>query len=65
MELVMSDYASDAQLSRIVRLIEERAVTGAVAARIIRILDDCPGPDHMGHNKEINEAVKDRLTREP
>ena len=60
-----SDEASQFQLDRIIRLLDGGRVTGRVASKIIQMLEDCPGPEHMGHNKEINAAVKDRLTREP
>lgn len=66
MSLEMSDYASEWQLARITRLLDERAVTGRLAARIIMLLEDSPRLSNpVGHNKDIAEAVKERIEREP
>lgn len=65
MSLTMRDYATDAQLYRIARLLEERTITSATASKLLRILEDCPGPEVMGHNADINKAVRDRIEREP
>lgn len=62
--MMMSDEASGYQVNRITRLLDERAVTGKLAARIIMMLEDCPERNNMGHNADINKAVKDRLDRE-
>ena len=63
--MTFTDEAPAWQIGRIMWLLEERAVTGQVAARILRMLEDCPGKQVMGHNSEINKAVKDRVEREP
>ena len=66
MSLEMSDYASDWQIARITRLLDERAVTGRMASRIITMLEDSPKLGNaVGHNKDIAEAVKERIKREP
>jgi hypothetical protein len=58
------DEATQGQLDRIARLLDERCVTGRVAERIITMLLDCPAPNSMGHNKDILQAVKERVERE-
>jgi hypothetical protein len=63
--VTFTDEASGYQVYRITRLLDERAVTGKVAARIIQMLEDAPEKGNaMGHNADIAKAVKDRVTRE-
>lgn len=59
------DDAPQWLLDRIARALEQRRVSGRVAARIMQMLDDEPQHDTMGHNKDINAAVKARIEREP
>lgn len=59
-----TDEASGWQVHRITSLLEERAVTGKLAARIIQMLEDCPDRNSGGHNKDIDKAVSDRIQRE-
>ena len=62
----MTDYASERQLSRIHRLLDERVLTGRLASRLIEMLEDCPDPAmDSGHNRDINEQVLQRIEREP
>lgn len=58
------DEASGYQVDLITRLLEQRAVTGKLASRIIQMLEDCPDRNAGGHNKDINRAVNERIERE-
>ncbi len=63
-ELMFSDEASGYQVHRITRLLDERAVTGKLASRIIQMLEDCPDRNVCGANSDINQTVKDRVERD-
>ena len=63
---MFEDEAAQWQLDRINRLVGERYVTGRVAARIIKMLEEEPERNiSMGSNKDINKTVKERIEREP
>lgn len=62
--MTFQDETSGAQVHYITRLLEERAVTGKLASRIIQMLEDCPDRNVCGTNGDINKAVKDRVERE-
>ena len=65
MTMIFSDEAPSWILDRITRLLEERAGTGKLAARIIMMLEDCDERGvNGGHNKDIDKAVSDRIQRE-
>lgn len=60
-----TDEASQWQLDRIMRLLDERCVTGRQAQKIIMMLEDSDVRGAaMGHNKDINNVVKDRMDRD-
>lgn len=62
--MICTDEASGWQVYRITRLLEERAVTGKMAHRIILMLEDCPELNNGGHNKDIAKAVNERIERD-
>lgn len=61
-----SEEATMSQIGYIERLVNSRRVSGVCAAKIIALLLNEPDPGaDGGHNKDINEAVRRRIEREP